>query len=304
MRNIKLASNDSGEFELGLTQDPSEITNKNGFRVLVKFTDEKPTVIGIEQVSPSGVWEVVASESFASLLNGVMEDNIKNLDFDQLKANQVFYVEILKNVAGDPFRGILAPLEEMGKIIDAPNPHIEESRFVRDYAIFFLQHYATMCGVDKDYPDKYIAAMKRWSTEVASLNTPVDVVETTASGKTILFTIPAALASNDIFNNDRGLEIHEIIYEASFIGQTDPAGAETYIESNFSNKLDAIPIKELKGLDRSRVEIFDYIRERYSIERWLPKAEVETKPTEAGENNATKPADTQEGFGDDEMGQF
>ncbi len=301
MRNVKLASNDSGEFELGLTQDASEITNANGYRVLVNFNGDVPAVIGVEGVNADGVWDVIKSESFVTLLGGVLSDNLGSIDLDQLKTTSVFYVEILKNVEGDPYRGILAPLDEMNRIIDAPNPSIDEARFVRDYAIFFLQHYPTMCDVDKDYPAKYAAAMKRWSTEVAQLNTPVDVVEHTDQGKVVLYTIPAALASNEIFNNNRGLEIHEIMHEAAHIGQTNPAGAETFVERELSSKLDTVPVGDLKRQDRERVEIFDDIRERYNIARWLPKApKVDENTTTAPDSTASKST----GFSDNEMGEF
>lgn len=300
MKTVKLASNDSGEFELGLTQDSGEVTNDQGYRVLVEFNQEKPSVIGVEGVNTSGIWAPIESDSFKQLLDGLLTDHYASLDADLLKNTKVFYVEILKNVAGDPYRGILAPMDEINKIIDAPNPRIDESRFIRDYAIFFLRHYKTMCDEDKEYPAKYIAAMRRWSTEVAQLNTPVDVVDESGA---ILFTIPPAISTSDTFNNEVGPEIHEIMYEASHIGQTDPAGAERYVEKQLVGKLVDIPKEELKDQDRARVLVFDEIRERYNIPRWLPKVEVATT-TNSDSNATTTTQNERTGFSDNEMGEF
>lgn len=303
MKKVKLAGTDRAEFELGLTQDPSEITNSGGYRLLTRPVEGgKYECFGMERVGPSGTWENFNSKAFIDLANAVLNENLDVLDSELLKKQNVFYIEVLKNVEGDPFLGLEMPMEEIAQIIDAPNPKIEEQVFLRDYAIFFLEHYPTMCAKDPDYPAKYAAAMKHWGVHVAPHNTAVDVIVKHTSGSQILFTIPGRISNRDIFNNSKGLTINEMTHEAAFIAQTNPGGAEEFLEKKLTDKLETISESERKVEDRLSVETMDDIRERYNLPRWLPKAAVEEdKPSEAVEEKTTP---TNTGFATDEMGEF
>ncbi len=304
MKKIVLSGTDRAEFELGITQNPSEVTNANGFRILTKPTEDgKFACIGLERVGTTGTWELFNSESFVNLANAVLNDNIDSVDIELLKKQNIFYLEILKNVEGNPFMGLEDPAEEMDKIISVNNPRIEEKAFLRDYAIFFLQHYPTMCEKDPDYPAKYAAAMKRWGVEVAKLNSPVDVVDRNTAGTTVLFTIPAMISSADIFNNSKGMTINEMTHETAFLAQTNPAGAEEYLERKLIEKIEIISEKERKEVDLANVRALDDIRERYNLPRWLPIVEDGATPP-AEEVAESKPTTTTAGFDYDEMGEF
>lgn len=309
MKKIKLAGTDHAEMEIGITQDPTEITNKGGIRIMVQLqpgSESEYRCVGVERVGESGKWELIESTNIATLAMGIFNDNFESLDLPLLRKQNVFYLEIIRSVDGDPFSGLEIPFDAMDQIVNVVNPKIDEDVFLRDYAIFFLQHYPTMCESDPDYPAKYNAAIKRWSFQIANHTTAVDVVRRTSTGVEVLYTLPPIMSNASIFDNGLGDTLNDITYEAAFMSQTDPGGAEKYIADKLSEKLTPLTEKERKGAEYERIVILDNIRARYNLPRWLPVDEAASKEgdgTVAGDVAPVNSGDDK-GFSDDEMGEF
>ena len=298
MEQIVLNSSGSGYLKLGITQQSTEVTNgANTYRILVKKSDDTWTAEVIE-ILVENVWAVKEIPSIASLATAILSSNKAAFNFEELENNPEFYLVVLESKVGDPSEGLRTPMTEIERLINAPNPSITEENFVRDYAVFFLSDYNEMCAKDKDYPEKYMAAMKRWGATVAPHSVDVDVVHRTSISSDILFTIPSRVLGDEIFHADQGREsIEEVLYETAFIGQTDPAGAERYLEKGLGDKLTPMTDKEMLSRNHRAIIQMDDIRERYGINRFLPKPNVEAKET-------VKETEQKQGFDTDEMGEF
>lgn len=305
MKKIKLAGTDHAEMLLGLTQDPTEITNAGGIRIMIRESEGKDAefqCVGVERVGQSGTWEVVNSSNLSTLSMAILHDNIDSMDLPLLRRQMVFYIEVIQSVEGDPFAGLEVPFEDMDQITNVANPKLDEGEFIRNYATFFLFHYPTMCEKDPEYSKKYDAAMKRWNVQVAKLNIPVDITKRTPTGVKILYTLPAIMPSDDVYDNNLGESLNEITHEVSFLSQTDPGGAEKYLEQKLSDKIVPITSDRRKQLELEHVKAMDDIRARYDIPRWLDVESTEKKDDADTDGSSKKEEDS--GFSDDEMGFF
>lgn len=299
MEEIVLNSSGSGYLKLGVTQDSTEvINNANTYRIVVRRTADGFEAIVVEALE-NNIWTVKDIPSILSLATALLSSHKSSFDFEAMAESPEFYLEVLESKQGDPFEGIRAPMSDIEKLINAPNPSITEENFTRDYAVFFLSDYNEMCSKDPDYVEKYLAAMKRWGMTVAPHSVDVDVIRQTSISREILFTIPSRVLGDEIFNPYQGREsVEEVLYETAFISQTDPAGAERYLEKGLSSKLSPMSDKEM--LDRSRKAILamDDIRERYGFPRFLPAVKEEQVKSE------NKTEQEYQGFTDDDMGEF
>lgn len=298
MEEIVLNSSGSGYLKLGITQESTEIKNGlNTYRILVKPVDAG-WVANVVEALEENIWVVKDIPSIINLATALLTSHKSSFNLELFEQNPEFYLEVIESKQGDPYEGLRTPMGEIEKLINAPNPFVAEEVFVRDYAVFFLSDYDEMCKKDPEYPDKYMAAMKRWGATVAPHSVDVDVVHQTSISREVLFTIPSRVLGDEIFNPHQGSEtIEEVLYETAFIGQTDPAGAERYLEKGLSSKLSPMSDKEMLSRNRKAIMMLDDVRERYGFARFLPKAEEETK------KETNLPLDDK-GFDDDEMGEF
>lgn len=295
MWSSELHGRDSSCIKFGMTLDPTEVPNKASYRINFDFRNDPPKVISLEQVVENN-WKVAPNSALIAMADVMIALLIdKDFTWADVRAKTFLYLVIFEVTKANKFAHMEDLNKELDAINNAANPRVSESRWIQNYMYFFLMDYRKETEKDPEYPDKLDAAMKHWQTYVASYNRDVDVFDDRDTQKTILFTVPAMIGREDIVDITRANKsMYQVIDDSKFIGQLNPNGGQLELEKGLSSIV--VPrTTQYRELERSKLEMWDDIRERYNIPRVL-----KAKPTAAAANAASTTASSS-GFNDDDF---